>query len=150
MTTQSKRVQISEDIWEFVDENLNIVVPDEFKEGNYEHDKLDENLMDLQIEGIKKGWEFEYTDYRTMMVKLTTMKRTSDILDVRHIYDLQCSLPQFLEDLYKENKDIKECVDSDNEEKTIKLLDEIYTTEFGKVTDMILKRDYKALKNISK
>ncbi|GAF72034.1 unnamed protein product [marine sediment metagenome] len=146
----SKKVFISEDLWEFVDKNLNIVVPEEFKQGNYEHENLDENLMDLQIEGIKKGWKFEYQDYRIMMVKLAVMDRTSDILDVRHIYDLQCSLPQFLEDLYKENKDIKEYVDSDNEEKTIELLDEIYTAEFGKVTDMILKRDYKSLKNISK
>ena len=122
-----KKLYISEELWEFVDENLNITLPEEFKEGNYDHDNLDENRIDLELSGIRKGWKFELQDCRILLVRLAVLERTSDILDVRHIWALQEALPEFLENLYDTDKDnLQKLVESDNKIEVKKILDTIY------------------------
>ena len=136
----SKEIKVDERIWEFVDDKLNIVNPEEVSNTFDESDIL---LFDFQFSGIKKGMEFSEKDYEKLSMELSIMDRTNDVIELGHIYKRQCERDSILDDLYyHQDKNVfKKCIDTEDIENIEIILSDVYQDEFGFINDDILKID---------
>jgi len=138
---KSKKVFISQDIFDYLDSEWKIKIPEEFKTGNYNHYQAEVQRCDFKMSGIRKGFKFSKKDFENLSILLSMSERKEDLLELSRIYMLQKDLPNILFELYDRNKKFKSIVDSNNLESVKKFLDNFYYQKYGKMTDEIIERD---------
>jgi hypothetical protein len=150
------KVYVSEEIWDHLDSDWNIKLPEEFKTGNYDHDQAEIQRCDFKISGLRKGYFIGDEDFKKLSTILSMNDRTEDVLEINRIYKVQKNLPNLI-NLYNENSSLKEMVDSNNYDGVNDFLNTYYFENFGQISKEILERDTLYLfeevnkqKNISK
>ena len=138
-----RKIWLSEDISDFLGNNLNIVLPEEFLESsNLDHYEAEVTRTSLQYNAIIKGVEFSEEDFEKISVKLTMQRRYDEAIQIGNIWKRQQRLPRLLFDMYYDKRrKFKPLVDTNNIDGIIAYLDNAYVRQFGKIPKSILHRD---------
>jgi hypothetical protein len=130
-----------ENIFDYLDANFNIKLPEEFKTGNYNNDNAEKQRIEFQLNGIKKGLFFSENDFKRLCVILSVEKRHGDLADILKIYELQEKLPDLLYDLYYQDESFHNMVNSKNHHKVFGYLKDHYNKTFEIDINSIIERD---------